>query len=490
MSLEAPWKFCNREQIKFSDGSGLRRREDLGRVIVVGGGAAGMIAAVAAADRGNSVCLIEKNEKLGKKLFITGKGRCNVTNAGDMDTIFANIRINGKFLYSALYEYDNGAIMDFLEQAGCPLKTERGERVFPQSDHSSDVIGVFQRELKKRGVQVLLNAEVRELILDEGDSCEARQKTGSARQETGRGRETEANKAGEDGKTERNPTKAALQRRIAGVRLSDGRELQADSCIVCTGGLSYPATGSTGDGYRFAEETGHKITECVPGLVPFRIKESWCSHLMGLSLKNVSLRMVYGGREVYQGFGEMLFTHFGVSGPLILSASSFYGQSGSGKAGRERSGGEGQTVLYLDLKPALEPEQLDRRLLRDFEENRNRQFKNALSGLFPAKLIPVMTELSGIYPDKKVNEITREERHAFGALIKNLQMTVTGLRGFEEAIITRGGVDVKEINPSTMESKKVRGLYFAGEVLDLDALTGGFNLQIWGSPGHLAGSSV
>ncbi|MCI8799267.1 MAG: NAD(P)/FAD-dependent oxidoreductase [Lachnospiraceae bacterium] len=460
----------------------------MGRVIVVGGGAAGMIAAVAAADRGNSVYLIEKNEKLGKKLFITGKGRCNVTNAGDMDTLFANVRINGKFLYSAFYEYDNLAIMDFLEQAGCPLKTERGERVFPRSDHSSDVIGAFQRELKKRGVQVLLNAEVRELILEQRDSGEMRQETGSARQETGRGRE-EANKAGEDGKTERNPTRTALQRRIAGVRLSDGRELWADSCIVCTGGLSYPATGSTGDGYRFAEETGHRVTERVPGLVPFRIRENWCSRLMGLSLRNVSLRMVCGGREVYQGFGEMLFTHFGVSGPLILSASSFFGQCGKGKAGRGEKG-ESQTVLYLDLKPALEPEQLDRRLLRDFEENKNRQFKNALGGLFPARLIPVMTELSGIHPDKKVNEITREERRAFGELMKNLPMTVTGLRGFEEAIITRGGIDVKEINPSTMESKKVRGLYFAGEVLDLDALTGGFNLQIAWSTGHLAGSSV
>lgn len=461
-------------------------------VIVVGGGAAGMMAAIAAADSGRSVCLIEKNEKLGKKLFITGKGRCNVTNAGDMDTLFANVRVNGKFLYSAFYDYDNRAVMDFLEQAGCPLKTERGDRVFPRSDHSSDVIGAFGRELTKRGVQILLNTEVRELVLEECEPGGFQPGDATVWQETnGSRRKNERNKAGEAGKTDGNREKYEATktaecsgrkfpgRRIAGVRLSDGRILRAQSCIVCTGGLSYPSTGSTGDGYRFAEDTGHKIRKCEPGLVPFRIKESWCERLMGLSLKNVSLRMVTGGKEGYQGFGEMLFTHFGVSGPLVLSASSFYGQSG-----------KGETKLYLDLKPALDPEQLDKRLLRDFQENQNRQFKNALGGLFPAKLIPVMTELSGIEPEKKVNEVTREERRGFGALIKNLPMTVAGLRGFEEAIITRGGVDVKEINPSTMESKKVQGLYFAGEVLDLDALTGGFNLQIAWSTGHLAGSSV
>lgn len=447
-------------------------------VIVVGGGAAGMMAAIAAADSGRSVCLIEKNEKLGKKLFITGKGRCNVTNAGDMDTLFANVRVNDKFLYSAFYDYDNRAVMDFLEQAGCPLKTERGDRVFPRSDHSSDVIGAFGRELTKRGVQILLNTEVRELVLEEaairdGQTDEEREAAGVLQKAGNRGKEHDR------GRGKGIPGQGTLERSVAGVRLSDGRILRAQSCIVCTGGLSYPSTGSTGDGYRFAEDTGHKIRKCEPGLVPFRIKESWCERLMGLSLKNVSLRMVTGGKEGYQGFGEMLFTHFGVSGPLVLSASSFYGQSG-----------KGETKLYLDLKPALDPEQLDKRLLRDFQENQNRQFKNALGGLFPAKLIPVMTELSGIEPEKKVNEVTREERRGFGALIKNLPMTVAGLRGFEEAIITRGGVDVKEINPSTMESKKVQGLYFAGEVLDLDALTGGFNLQIAWSTGHLAGSSV
>ena len=420
----------------------------MGRVIVIGGGAAGMMAAVAAAESGGSVCLIEKNEKLGKKLFITGKGRCNVTNAGDMETLLANVCTNGKFLYSAFYDYDNRAVMEFLEREGCPLKTERGDRVFPVSDHSSDVIGAFQRALKRLGVKVLLNTRVKGLMLE-----------------------------GENG-----------EERIAGVELADGRTLPADKCVVCTGGISYPATGSTGDGYRFAEETGHKLTERRPSLVPFNIREEWCRQLMGLTLKNVSVRLCCPpSREVYQGFGEMLFTHFGVSGPLILSASSFIGQKGrktGKKAGSETVEG---ARLYIDLKPALDEEQLDRRLLRDFEENKNRQFKNALGGLFPMKLIPVMRDLSGIHPDKKVNEITREERRAFVGLIKNLPLTVAGLRGYEEAVITKGGVSVKDINPSTMESKKAGGLYFAGEVLDLDALTGGFNLQIAWSTGHLAG---
>ena len=405
----------------------------MGKVIVIGGGAAGMMAALAAAEKGCRVCLIEKNEKLGKKLFITGKGRCNVTNAGDMETLFANVRANGKFLYSAFYGYDNRRVMDFLEGAGCRLKTERGDRVFPLSDHSSDVISAFARELKRRGVEILLNTEAKSLILGKDESI------------------------------------------VEGVRLSGGRQVHGNMCVVCTGGLSYPSTGSTGDGYGFAKEAGHQVVGQRPGLVPFNVREDWCGRLMGLSLKNVSLRLVCGGRETYQGFGEMLFTHFGVSGPLVLSASSHY-ESGQG------------AVLYIDLKPALTAEQLDKRLLRDFDENKNKRFGNALGGLFPMKLIPVMVELSGIRSDKKVNEITKEERRRFGELIKAVPLTVKGLRGYEEAIITRGGVCVKEINPSTMESKKVKGLYFAGEVLDVDALTGGFNLQIAWSTGHLAGS--
>lgn len=426
--------------------------KEVNRVLVVGGGAAGMMAAVAAADAGAAVTLIEKNEKLGKKLFITGKGRCNVTNGADMETLFENVCTNSKFLYSAFYDFDNIAMMDWLTNAGCPLKTERGDRVFPNSDHSSDVIAAFQRELKKRGVEILLNTEVKRLLLQDARLL--------------------------DGVSDERKT-------ITGVTLSDGSVLNASSVIVCTGGLSYPATGSTGDGYEFAKTAGHTVTELSPGLVPFNVREDWCGELMGLSLRNVEARLIEDGREVYRGFGELLFTHFGVSGPLVLSASSCFGR----RTGKQGSKVPGEAMLYIDLKPAIDPEQLDRRLLRDFENNKNRQFKNSLGGLFPAKLIPVMVELSGILPDKKVNEVTREERKNFVSLIKNLSLTVTGIRGYEEAIITRGGVSVKEVNPSTMESKKVKGLYFAGEVLDLDALTGGFNLQIAWSTGHLSGKS-
>lgn len=420
----------------------------MSKVIVIGGGAAGMMAAVAAADNGHQVTLLEKNEKLGKKLFITGKGRCNVTNMADMEVLFSNVCTNEKFLYSAFYQFDNAAIVAFLEKAGCPIKIERGDRAFPVSDHSSDVIAAFTRELKKRGVEVLLNTEVKDLLIEE--IREEAQQEKSAEQ------------------------------RIIGVILANGRRLTADACILCTGGVSYPSTGSTGDGHTFAETAGHKIVECKPALVPLETAEKWCYDLMGLSLRNVSVRMCNGKKQIYQGFGEMLFTHFGVSGPLILSASSYYS--------KQKKGGE--TKLYIDLKPALDMEQLDKRLLRDFEENKNKQFKNALNGLFPTKLIPIMISLSGIDPDKKINEVTKEERRGFVTLIKNLPLTITGTRSFAEAIITQGGVSVKEVNPSTMESKKVKGLYFAGELLDLDAMTGGFNLQIAWSTGYLAGNSV
>lgn len=399
------------------------------------------MAAIAAAERGCRTVLFEKNEKLGKKLFITGKGRCNVTNACDTEALFQNVVSNPKFLYSAFYAMDNQETMRFFTAAGCRLKTERGERVFPVSDHSSDVIAALQRRLRETGTEVRLNTGVSALLYEEGT----------------------------DG-----------TRQVCGVRLADGREEPAERVIVATGGISYGSTGSTGDGYRFAERAGHRVTEARPALVPFNIEESFCKDLMGLSLKNVSVCLDCEGKTLYQGFGEMLFTHFGVSGPLILTASSFYAKKAYGK----------RACLKLDLKPALTEEQLDKRLIREFEENRNRQFKNALGGLFPAKLIPVMISLSGIHPDKKVNEITREERKALAALMKCVPMTVTGCRDFAEAIITQGGVSVKEVNPSTMESKKIKGLYFAGEVLDLDALTGGFNLQIAWSTGFLAGSSV
>ncbi len=409
------------------------------KVIVIGGGAAGMMAAISAADAGAQVTIYEKNEKLGKKLFITGKGRCNVTNAGDMENLFANVMTNEKFLYSAFYTYDNMAVMDFLEKAGCPLKVERGDRVFPVSDHSSDIIAAFTRELRKRNVKIELNTGVKELLVEPASDQEE-------------------------------------QPHISGVLLENGKRIMADKVIVATGGISYASTGSTGDGYRFAEKTGHKLVECKPSLVPFNVKDSWCKDAMGVSLKNVSLRLVCGKKEIYSGFGEMLITHFGISGPLALSASSYY-----------VSKAKGETKAYIDLKPALDAEQLDKRVLRDFEEAKNKQFKNALNHLFPQKLIPVMIALSGIDPDKKVNVISKEERKSFVDLIKNVPLTITGVRDFKEAIITKGGVSVKDVNPSTMESKKVKGLYFAGEVLDLDALTGGYNLQIAWSTGYLAG---
>lgn len=403
------------------------------RIVVIGGGAAGMMAAIAAADSGCKVTLIEKNEKLGKKLFITGKGRCNVTNAAEMDTLFANVCSNRKFLYSAFYDFDNRNVMELIEQAGCPLKVERGERVFPVSDHSSDIIGALRRELNRREVEILLNTVVKDLIVSDNS--------------------------------------------VTGVVLERGKKLVCDAVIVCTGGISYPSTGSTGDGYRFAESSGHQVVTPTPSLVPLETKEDWCRDLMGLSLKNVSLTMTLSKRQVYEGFGEMLFTHFGVSGPLVLSASTYY-----------REGAD--CLLTIDLKPALSEEQLDKRLLREFDANQKKQFKNTLTELFPSRLIPVMIELSGIAPETKVCEITKAKRADFVKVIKHLELTVTGTRGFAEAIITRGGVSVKDVNPSTMESKRVKNLYFAGEVLDLDAMTGGYNLQIAWSTGHLAGKSA
>ncbi len=407
-------------------------------IIVVGGGAAGMIAAITASEHAQKVILLEKNEKLGKKVFITGKGRCNVTNACEADTFFENIISNPKFLYSSYYTFDNQAVIDFFEKAGCPLKIERGDRVFPVSDHSSDVIRTLANLLSQNKVDVRLNTKVKSLLIRNG--------------------------------------------KITGVTINDGSKLMADAVILATGGISYPLTGSDGDGIRMAEEAGHKTTEMKPALVPFVLKENFYQELQGLALKNAGAKLTYQGKVIYEGFGEMLFTHFGISGPLILSASSTYSKK------IKKSNDE--MTLTLDLKPALSIEQLDKRILRDFEENRNKQFKNAIAGLFPLKLIPVMIRESGIDPEKPVYEISKEERKEFGHLIKNWNMTVTETRSFREAIITQGGVSVKEINPSTMESKRIKGLFFAGEMIDVDALTGGFNLQIAWSTGYLAGESA
>lgn len=411
----------------------------MSKVLVIGGGAAGMMAAVFAARNGQEVYLFEKNEKLGKKIFITGKGRCNITNAGDMDTLFASVTRNPKFLYSAFYGFTNEQTITFFEELGVPVKIERGNRVFPVSDHSSDVISALSREMNRLGVQVELNTEVASIV-----------------------------------------TEMAETQRVRGIRLKNGREIAGDACIVATGGISYPSTGSTGDGFRFAKETGHQVTELFPSLVPMEVKEWYAKELMGLSLRNVSAAIYDGKKKLYEEFGEMLFTHYGVSGPIIISASSYIGEKLTEKELR----------LSIDLKPALTKEQLDQRVLRDFEENRNKRFKNSVDRLFPAKLKPIMIELSGISPEKKVNEISKEERNRFVNLIKDFSMTLTGLRSYKEAIITKGGVSVKEIDPGTMESKKVKGLYFAGEVLDLDALTGGFNLQIAWSTAAAAGNAV
>lgn len=412
----------------------------MSKVIVIGGGPAGMMAAYAAAESGHTVTLLEQNEKLGKKLFITGKGRCNLTNASDMEQLFANVVSNRKFLYSAFYSYDNEQVISFFESHGMPTKTERGNRVFPVSDHSSDVIAALSAALRGQHVEVLLHTKVKRLLLEKREE----------------------------------------EKRVTGVELADHTKMHADAVIVATGGISYPSTGATGDGYRMAEESGHKMVSPTPALVPMETKEPWVRDLQGLSLRNVRMSVTRGKKKLYEDFGEMLFTHFGVSGPLVLSASGCI----PAKAFDQ------ELSMTIDLKPALDVEQLDHRILREFDEMKNKQFKNSLGHLLPAKMIPVMIALSGIDPDTKVNEISREQRQNLLHLFKNMPLTITGLRDFKEAIITKGGVSVKDINPSTMESKLVQGLYFCGEVLDLDALTGGYNLQIAWSTGHLAGISV
>ena len=408
-------------------------------VLIVGGGAAGMLAGIAAAMKGSTVHIFEKNEKLGKKVFITGKGRCNVTNACDTEELFGNVVTNAKFLYSSFYGFTNFDMMDLLEKLGCPLKTERGNRVFPASDKSSDVIRVLNQRLMDLGVTIHYRAEVKKLLIENGS--------------------------------------------ITGLLLNSGGKkvrFTGDSVIVACGGYSYPLTGSTGDGYELSKEAGHTVTPISPALVPFVVEEPVVKELQGLSLRNVEATVLKGKKTIYREFGEMLFTHYGVSGPVLLSASSY--------AAKELK--KGPLTLSIDLKPALTEEQLDTRLLRDFEEAINKQFKNSLNHLYPAKLVPVMIDRSQIPPEKKVNEITKEERQRIIQITKAFTLTLSGLRAYNEAIITQGGVSVKEVNPSTMESKLVPGLYFAGEVLDLDAVTGGFNLQIAWSTGWAAGNAA
>ncbi len=402
------------------------------RIAVIGGGPAGMLAAAEAACKGNHVILFEQNEKTGKKLYITGKGRCNLTNACPMEEMFDNIPRNPKFLYSALYGFTNRDVIALVESMGIKLKVERGQRVFPESDHASDVIKAFNGYMQAKGVDVRLHSRV-----------EALQKT-------------------QDGF----------------IVTVNGQAMPFTAVILATGGKSYPSTGSDGSGYKLAQSLGHALIPCKPSLVPLETEEAWPKKAMGLSLRNVQLQATQRGKRVFSDLGEMMFTHFGVSGPLVLSASSRIADAPQG------------CLLSIDLKPGLDPETLDRRLQRDFEKNNRRRFANGLGELLPAKLIPVLVELSGIPGDTPMSSVTRAQRQRFCGLLKELPLTVKGPRDIQEAVITRGGIPVKEVDPSTMASKLVNGLYFAGEMLDVDAYTGGFNLQIACSTGVLAGRSA
>jgi predicted Rossmann fold flavoprotein len=404
----------------------------LEKVIIIGAGPAGMMAAIKASEK-NQVILLDGNERIGKKLYITGKGRCNVTNAKDISEFFDYIPGNPHFLYSALYSFTNEDTMSFFTDQGIKLKTERGDRVFPNSDKSSDIIKGLSNKLTNSNIKIMLNSKVADIIVE-------------------------------------NST-------IKNIKLTDGTIINGDHFIIATGGASYPSTGSVGDGQRFAKRLGHKIVQLMPSLVPVEIVEDWVTKLMGLSLKNVSVSIKQGKKTVYKEQGEMLFTHFGVSGPLILTGSRFIE---NGKS----------FTISIDLKPALDINELDKRLQKDFIKYTNKDFKNSLDDLLPKKLIPIIINLSAIPEDKKVNEITKEERRRLGAIIKDLEMTVKGLRSIDEAIVTSGGVDTKEIDPSTMKSKLISNLSFAGEVIDIDAFTGGYNVQIALSTGYLAGSSI
>lgn len=407
------------------------------KIIIVGGGAAGMFAAVSAANEHTEVHIYEHNEKLGKKLFITGKGRCNITNGcDDVEELLSHVVTNARFLYSAFYTFSNQDMMQFLTEQGLELKTERGQRVFPVSDKSSDVIRTLERVLRDRHVQVHLKQQVCDLWIEDNE--------------------------------------------IRGIFLSGGEKVEADMVILAAGGVSYPSTGSTGDGYRMAEHAGHHVTPRVPSLVPMVVDDAWCTELQGLSLKNISFSLRCGKKEFYREFGEMMFTHFGITGPVVLSGSTRIAPYLK----------KGTVTAEIDMKPSLTEEQLDARLLRDFDKNMNKQIRNALSELLPSSLIPVIIRLSEIDPYMIVHDVTKQQRQKLIHTMRHLTMTVTGVRGFNEAIITQGGIRVKEVDPSTMASKLVKGLYFAGEILDLDAVTGGYNLQIAWSTAYLAGRSA
>ncbi|MEF9951824.1 MAG: NAD(P)/FAD-dependent oxidoreductase [Clostridium sp.] len=402
------------------------------QVVVVGAGPAGMMAAIKSAEKGNKVVLIEKNDKIGKKMFITGKGRCNVTSNKDVEDIIKNIPGNGIFMYSSLYTFTNQDVMNMIESKGVKLKVERGDRVFPESDKSSDIIRCLEKYLHENSVKIMLKSKVQDILVEDNVA--------------------------------------------KGVLLEDGRKITGDSVIIATGGSSYPLTGSTGDGYDLLKKHGHSITDIKPSLVPLVTKEKFVQDIMGLALKNVEINIKHKGKSIHKDFGEMLFTHFGLSGPIVLSAS------------RKISDILPKEVeFYIDLKPALTESELDKRIIKDFDKYKNKQFKNSLDELLPKKLIPIMIDLSGIDENKQTNSITKEERRNLITLIKSFKLTIVSTRPLAEAIITRGGVKVKEVDPSTMESKLISGLYIAGELLDVDALTGGFNMQVAFSTGYCAG---
>lgn len=389
-----------------------------------------MMASIFLARGGHEVKVFEKNEKVGKKLYITGKGRCNVTNAGSREDLIASVMGNQKFMYSAFGKFDNFDMINFLNEIGVKTKVERGNRVFPETDKAITIITKLENQMKQYGVDMHFHSRVEGLLTDE------------------------------EGK------------KIAGVRLANQKTYPADAVLVATGGLSYPVTGSTGDGYRFAKELGISVTDLYPSLVPFNVKEEYSRQLMGLSLKNVSLSVWKESKCLYEEFGEMMFTHFGITGPLVLTASAHIGPILKKQ----------ELKAYIDLKPAIPQKQLEERILKLFDENKNKDFKNITGKLFPGKLEPIMLSLSGIPLNKKVNEIRKEEREGFVKLIKNFPLTLTGLREYKEAIITKGGISLKEISPKTFESKKVKNLFFIGEVVDIDCVTGGFNLQAaWSS---------
>lgn len=464
------------------------------KIIVIGAGPAGMMAAIAASEKGAGVTLLESNEKFGKKLFITGKGRCNLTNDCPTDEFFSHVVSNPKFLFSSVYSFDHDEVKKFFEENGCQLKTERAERVFPVSDKSADVISALERKLKNNGVKFIKNCRVSGLLR------EAVRPDGDLPSESDVSDKMEKKK------------KLQYKYRVKGVLLENGEKLYSDAVIVATGGVSYPVTGSDGNFFRLLTTFGHSIKTLRPALVPLVIKDENCRKMQGLALKNISIELKYGKKLISKGFGELLFTHFGISGPLILTASSEYSRKYGGvsrmldennaikkdhskKFDKSNDFGHNENVcvsgetagLYIDLKPAVKAEELEKRIIREFEANGNKLFKNYIAALVPGKMRDVFPDIAGIDPEKPVNKITREERQAIVRNLKGMHFVVSGTRDFNEAIITSGGVNVKEVDPHTMESKLAKGLFFAGEMLDVDAYTGGFNLQIAWSTGHAAG---